>query len=287
VAVYKRTYKTYEGSLTPSWSRFLILPRSSYSRLMQSKFVVIFLMACFFFPIGCACFIYLTHNLSFLQSFNIPAGQFLQINANFFRFFCSFQSWMAVLMSVVVGPGLIAPDLANNALALYFSRPFGRIEYVLGKMALLLFLLSLITWIPGLILFGIQCSLAGRQWAGENFWMAGAIVLGLMVWDVFLSLIALALSAWVKWRIAAGGLILGVFFAGAGFGAALNAIVRTQYGAVLDLRQVISILFYKIFRDDTTVTALTTGEAWTVLAVASFICLWMLSRKVRAFEVVK
>jgi ABC-2 type transport system permease protein len=287
VAVYKRTYKAYEGALTPAWSRFLILPRSSYGRLLQSKFLVVFLMASFFFPLGCAIFIYLVHNLSFLASLNIPAGQFLQINANFFRFYCSFQSWMAVLMTVVVAPGLIAPDLANNALALYFSRPFRRVEYVAGKMGLLLFMLSLITWFPGLLLFGIQCSLAGRQWTRENLWMAGAIFLGLLVWDVFLALIGLALSAWVKWRIAAGGLILGVFFAGAGFGAAVNSIVRTQYGAVLDLRQVISILFFKMFRDDTTITALSGGAAWTVLGVAGAFCLWMLSRRVRAFEVIK
>jgi ABC-2 type transport system permease protein len=292
MAVYKRTYKAYDGALTPAWSRFLILPRAGYSRLMQSKFVVIFLMASLFFPLGCVAFIYLVHNLAFLQALNLsgpggPPTQFLQINANFFRFFCSFQSWMAVLMTVAVAPGLIAPDLANNALALYFSRPFRRIEYVAGKMGLLLFLVSLITWVPGLILFAIQCSLAGRQWARENLWMAGAIVLGLLVWDVFLALVGLALSAWVKWRIAAGGLILGVFFAGAGLGAAFNSIVRTQYGAVLDLRQVISILFYKIFGDDATATALTAGEAWTVLGVAGLFCLWMLSRKVRAFEVIK
>jgi ABC-2 type transport system permease protein len=286
MAVYKRTYKAYEGALTPGWSRFLILPRASYPRVMQSKFLVIYLMACFFFPIGCAGFIYLVHNLSFLEAFNIPAGQILQINANFFHFFCSFQSWMAVMLAAFVAPGLVAPDLVNNALALYFSRPFQRVEYVAGKMGLLLFLLSMITWIPGLILFLIQSSLAGREWTRDNLWMAGAIFLGLLVWDVFLALIGLALSAWVKWRIAAGGLILGVFFAGAGFGAAVNAIVRTQYGAIVNLRQVMNVLFTKMFRDDSA-TALTTGEAWTVLAVASALCLWMLSRKVRAFEVVK
>jgi ABC-2 type transport system permease protein len=287
VAVYKRTYKSYEGAMTPAWSRFLILPRASYGKLMQSKFLVIYLMACFFYPLGCIGFIYLAHNLSFLATFNVQVAQLVQINGTFFRVFCSFQSVMAVLMATMVGPGLVAPDLANNAMALFFSRPFRRVEYVAGKMSVLLMLLSLITWVPGLIVFGVQASLAGRDWTKDNLWMAGAIFLGLLVWDIFLSLIALALSAWVKWRIAAGGLILGVFFAGAGFGAAVNAIVRTQYGAVLDLRQVISILYFKMFRDYDTVTALTAGEAWTVLGVASFICLWMLSRKVRAFEVVK
>ena len=36
MAVYKRTYAAYEGSLTPGWSRFLILPRYSFARLWQS-----------------------------------------------------------------------------------------------------------------------------------------------------------------------------------------------------------------------------------------------------------
>ena len=156
---------------------------------------------------------------------------------------------MAVLLTAFVGPGLIAPDLANNALPLYFCRPFTRAEYVFGKMSLLLAMLSAITWVPGLLLFLIQSSLAGADWTREISWIATSIFAGLLIWDVVLCLIALALSAWIKWRIAAGGAILAVFFAGAGFGTAVNAIVRTEYGALLDLRHVISIMFAQMFRD--------------------------------------
>lgn len=117
-------------------------------------------------------------------------------------------------MTAFVGPSLIAPDMANNALRLYFCRPFSRTEYVLGKMSVLLLLLSSITWIPGLILFLIQGSLAGWAWTMDNLWIAGAIVVGGLVWSTILSLIALSLSAWVKWKIAAGALVLAVFFAG-------------------------------------------------------------------------
>ena len=49
-----------------------------------------------------------------------------------------------------------------------------------------------------------------------------------MLWVLLLSLIALAVSAFVKWRIAAGALLLGIFVAGAGFGTAINNIVRTD-----------------------------------------------------------
>jgi ABC-2 type transport system permease protein len=287
MAVYKRTYKTYEGALTPAWSRFLILPRSAYGRLMQSKFLVMYLVACFFFPLGCAAFIYASHNLSFLTAMNVPVGRLFQVNATFFQFFCGFQSGMAVLLTAFVGPGLVAPDLANNALPLYFCRPFTRAEYVFGKMSLLLALLSLITWVPGLLLFLIQSSLAGADWAGQNSWMATSIFAGLLIWDVVLCLIALAISAWIKWRIASGGAILAVFFAGAGFGTAVNAIVRTQYGSLFDLRKVIGLVFSQLFRETLATTAVPVSDAWTALAVTCVVCLWLLSKRVRAFEVVK
>ena len=111
---------------------------------------------------------------------------------------------------------------------LYLCRPFSRTEYIAGKMSVLVFLLSLVTWVPGLILFVIQASLAGWEWTKANLWIAGSIFIGLVVWILVLSLLALALSAWIKWKIAAGGLVLGVFFAGAGFGSALNSVMRTQ-----------------------------------------------------------
>ena len=61
-------------------------------------------------------------------------------------------AWRSFL-TAFVGPGLVSPDLANSALPLYFCRPFSRAEYVLGKCAVSVQLLSLITWVPGLILF--------------------------------------------------------------------------------------------------------------------------------------
>jgi ABC-2 type transport system permease protein len=286
MAVYRRTYKAYEGALTPAWSRFLVLPRTAYPYVMDSKFLVAFRMACWFYPVGCAAFIYLTHNLSFLTALNIPATQMLKVNANFFRYFCGFQGSLAVLLTAFIGPSLVAPDVANNAMPLYFYRPFSRAEYVFGKLSLLLGMLSLITWIPGLALFLIQSSLAGADWARENSWIATAIFVGLLVWDVTLCLIALALSAWIKWRVAAGGAILAVFFAGAGFGTAVNAIVRTNYGALLDLRQVIAIVFSQMFRDDSP-PAVPPGDAWLALGICAVLCLWLLAKRVRPFEVVK
>jgi ABC-2 type transport system permease protein len=288
VAVYKRTYAAYQGAFTPVWSRFLILPRYSFARLWQSKFLVMFFMACFFYPLGCVGYVYLANNLTILSSVGIPAplGQFLKVEPTLFLYFCWVQAAFTYLLTAFVGPSLVSPDLVNGAMPLYLCRPFSRAEYIAGKMSVLVFLLSLVTWVPGLILFAIQASLAGWEWTKANAWIAGSLLLGMIVWIIVLSLIALALSAWIKWKIAAGGLVLGVFFAGAGFGSALNSVMRTQYGTLLNLTQVMYIVWSKLFRQ-TPDTGISVQAAWICLGVVCAICLWMLLRRVRPFEVVK
>ncbi len=286
MAVYKRTYKGYAGGLTPQWSRFMILPRFSYARLFQSKFLLMFLALCAIYPVGAAGFIYVAHNTSFLKALNPHAGDFLEVNEKFFVYFCNFQSVMAYLLTAIVGPSLVSPDVTNNAMPLYLCRPFTRSEYVLGRMMVLLYLLAWITWIPGLILFGIQGDMAGWDWTREHLWIAWAVFAGLFVWSVILSLIALAISAWVRWKIAAGGLILGLFFAGAGFGAAINAVMRTKNGSLIDIAQMMETAWNQLFRYNSG-NDISAAQAWTVLALVSGISLWLLSKKVRAFEVVK
>ncbi len=286
MAVYKQTYKDYSGRRTTPWFRFFILSRYSYSRLFKSKFLVLFLSVCMFYPFLCAVFIYLSHNSPLLAALRLQSADLPSIDGKFFNVYCVVQGALAFLLTTFVGPSLVAPDLANGAMFLYLSRPFSRIQYVAGKMTVLLLLLSLITWIPGIMLYMIQSGCTGWDWARANAWLAGSIVLGLWVWIVVLSLISLALSAWVKWKIAAGALILGVFFAGAGFGAAINDVTDTKYGAFINLMEVVRTIWSDLFRSSSRVD-LSVNEAWTVLGVTCALCLWLLAKRIRAFEVVK
>ena len=181
----------------------------------------------------------------------------------------------------------MSPDLVNGALPLYLCRPFSRAQYVAGKLSVLQVMLSLITWEPGLLLYLIETSVSGWDWGWENLWMAWGIFLGLAAWIVVLSLIGLALSAWVKCKIAAGRLmVLGVFFAGAGFGSAIDSVLRTNYGALIDLTQVAHTIQADLLHFDSG-TEMSVWDAWLVLGVACVLCLALLARRVRAFEVVK
>jgi len=286
VAVYKQTYKDYEGPRTAGWSRFLILMRYSYARVFQSRFLVLFLALCTFYPIACAALIYLSHNSPALAMLKLQSNALPPIDGQFFYVFSVVQGVLALLLTAFIGPSLVSPDLANGGLALYLSRPFSRAEYVAGKMAVLLALLSAVTWVPGLLLYGIQASCTGWTWVRPNLWLAGSIVLGPLIWIVVLSLIALALSAWVKWRVAAGACVLGLHFVGAGFAQAINEILRTRKGSLINLGEVIHTVWGSLF-DASRGADLSVTQAWIVLGVTCALCLILLARRVRGFEVVK
>jgi len=285
MAVYRRNYKAYTGALTAAWSRCFVLFRYSRRNLFRSKFMTALFVVCFFYPLMCLIMIYLAHSASFLREMGLPT-EILSIDNKFFFHLISVQGVFAFLLTALTGPGLISPDLANGALPLFFCRPFSRAEYVLGKSAVLAILLSEITWVPGLILFVIQASLAGPSWAWTNLWIAGSILVSSLIWIAILSLLAMALSAWVKWRIVAGALLLAVMFFGAGFAQAINAVMRTDSGHFFDLAYLMGTVWNALFQVDSD-HAIPVAEAWIALLVYCAICLGLLMRKVRAYEVIK
>jgi hypothetical protein len=198
-----------------------------------------------------------------------------------------------MLLTAYIGPTLVAADLAHNALPLYLSRPLSRTEYVMGKATVMLTVLSGITWVPCLILFGMQAAMA-RGWFAENYWIAGSIVLGAAIWIVFLTMISLAISAWVKWRIVATGMTFAVFFLPAGFGEALNGVLRTYWGSLLNLVHVISLIWYDLFRTTLRVrrTSRIGGDlpiwsAWAMLILLCCFAVLLLNQRLRAREVVR
>ena len=285
MAVYRRNYKPYAGPLTPAWSRYLVLFRYSRRNLFRSKFLTGLFVVCFFYPLACFLMIYLAHNASFLQELGIPKGV-LSIDNKFFFIFIGVQGVFAFLVTAFTGPGLISPDLANGALPLHFCRPFTRAEYVLGKSSVLAILLSQITWVPGLVLFAVQASLAGASWTWTHLWIAGSLVLSSLIWIAILSLLAMALSAWVKWRIVAGALLLGVMFFGAGFAKAINAVLQTDMGHFFNIAYLMGTISQALFQVHNEPT-ISVAAAVGALLVYCGICLALLMRKVRAYEVVR
>src|SRR5687768_4394841 len=153
MAVYEHLYGAYDGEAQTSWSRFHVIPRYALRSVFKSKLFTTIFILCFIYPLIAAILVYLHHNSNALALLQINVQELLPIDASFFRTFLEVQGAFAFILTVLVAPPLISRDLANNALPLYLSRPLSRTEYVLGKMAVVVFLLSMVTWIPGVLIF--------------------------------------------------------------------------------------------------------------------------------------
>jgi ABC-2 type transport system permease protein len=303
MAVHKRVYRPLaRAELTPRWSRFLVLPRFAAQGWRGSRLLTAFLMFCLLPPLVAALVIYIFNSSLAQGLLGLTRGmdEFpFRIDGQFFGVLCNIQGSLAFLLIAWVGPGLVAPDLVNNALPLYLSRPFSRAEYVLGRVTTLLLLGSLITWVPDLLLFALQAGLAGGGWWHQNLHLAWGLVAGSLIWLLLLSLLALALSAWVRWRIVATGLFVGLFFISAGLGEAFNETLRTSWGKLLNLGYVITTVWKDLFDvvvtererrgqiGDPTRLDLPAGHCWLVLVALAGVCLLLLTRRLRAREVVR
>ena len=95
----------------------------------------------------------------------------------------------AVLLAVVIGlvaPTLISRDMRAKAWLVYFTRPVGRREYILGKATILLMLVLAITMLPALAL-----------------WLMGVLVspslsVALETWDLPLRIIVASLALAIR-----------------------------------------------------------------------------------------
>ncbi len=298
MAVYEHTYRRYAGPLTPEWSRFLIIPRHAYRDVFKSKLFTAFFVVCFIPLLIEAILIYLHHNVNALAIMKVDVRALLPIDASFFETFSAIQGGFAFLLTLLVGPPLVARDLRNNALPLYLCRPFTRAEYVFGKMSVLLILLSSITWVPELLLFLFQSYLEGFTWFRENIWLANAIVLSSIMWILLLTLLSQTISALVKWRMAASGALLALYLIPSVFAEVINQMFATRWGHIISIdslrRSVTAGLFGTFeqssrqltFSGDRIMNEPPLWCSWLVLFLICTLCLAILSRRVKAYEVV-
>jgi ABC-2 type transport system permease protein len=309
MAVYEHLYGAYEGESHSAWSRFLVIPRYALREVFKSKLFTTIFILCFIYPLVAAILVYLHHNVNALALLQINVRELLPIDNTFFRTYLEVQGAFAFILTVLVAPPLISRDLSNNALPLYLCRPLSRTEYVLGKMAVVVVLLSLVTWIPGLLIFFFQASLSSFAWLTANLWMVWAIFFGFMVWIILLSLIALAVSALVKWRVVASGAMLGLFFVPSAFGEIVNQLFLTRSGQLISLWATMNSIWRGLFglfeRQTGTIRGRVNNPiydgqladiillepplwaSWLVIGLVCAVCVWLLARKVRAYEVIK
>ena len=285
MAVYKRGYHRYQGPINGRWTRFRVLPRFAWQRLFQQRLVVLLTVVSLIWPLLCALFIYLSNHADLLKGFSKQFQSFAEVNGNFFLVFMNVQAVFAIFLAALTGPGLIAPDLANNALPLYFSRPLLRAEYACARLVTLFALLSMITWVPGLVLFGMQVGMADISWLKANLRIGAAVFGGFVLWILLVSLVALASSAYARLKVVAGGIVLGFFFILSGASVMINSVFRSTWGYALNPTWASRRLWYEML-------SINPPEGPGVLACITtlmgimLLLVFVLERKLRPVEVI-
>lgn len=303
MAVYKRTYKNYAGRLTEQFWRFTVLPRYSLRTAFESRILTAFYTVCFIPHVLAFALIYARNNetLMALAALNAPGlASLLNIDGQFFYYLFAVETFLSFFVVTFIGPGLISPDVVNNAIPLYLSRPFSRKEYVLGKIAVLFTLTSLITWVPGLLLVGIQANFRGLSWLWDNVRLPIGIVIGSVFWILTISLIALAVSAWTRSKPIATAVLFGVYFIATGFGQVANGILRLnpRWGDLMSLPVAMRIVWNWLLLNESVfvvpqgprrvyIEGLPSWSGLVAMLIFCAICLFLLTKKIRAVEVVR
>ncbi len=286
MAVYERTWKPYSGDLTPVRSRLLVVTKYAIADAFASRLFTAFYAVCFLPSLVGLFFIYLSHNVTLLEKLGMPQDLMNVLTSQFFMVLFGWQAVPAFLVALIVSPSLVAADLANGALPLYLGRPIDRPDYVLGKAAVLAILLSPMTWVMGLTIFGLQAYLEGGSWWIENYRIGAAYLVGHVAWIVVIAMLTLAISAWVRFKPAARGALFGIIFILAGFGTAVNGVTGTSWGDLFHLVRAINSVVLSLFGAPTP-SGLPVIFNWLTLGVVTLLSLWLLNRKLRAHEVVR
>lgn len=290
MSVYKHNYSAYAGEVTPLWTRVLVLARYGLAEIWSSKITVglftLSLMPFIVFLFG----IYLANNPIARALIMKANAQGFAIDAGFFLKILEIQSWAALVLTSWIAPRLITFDLADNALPILLSHPISRFGYVLGKFIALFSTLSLVTWIPSLMLFVYQSYSSPKSWVLENLPIGAGLLVGAAIWIVFLSILGLALSSWVRWRVVATGIIFAAVFVPAGVGGIVSAILRTKWGLLLNLPVMMTELWQRLLGAPDPMRPgqyLPTASIAAMLLLVCFICVGMLNTRIRAREVVR
>jgi ABC-type transport system involved in multi-copper enzyme maturation permease subunit len=275
--------------MTPLWARVGVVVRYAFGEAWSSRVTATLFTLSMAPVIVYLVGIYLANN-QLARALIIHGNPALTVDAAYFLKVLETQSWLALVMTAWIAPRMVSFDLADNALPILLSHPISRFGYVLGKFITLFSCLSLVTWIPCLILFAFQGYSSAQPWILANLRIAGGLLVGSLLWIALLSMLGLALSSWVKWRVVATGIIFAVVFVPAGIGGIITGILRTKWGFLLNAPMMMTQLWQRILGAPPTMRAdfyLPSAAILTVLVLICAACVVMLHARIRAREVVR
>ena len=277
--IHDQTYRHYEGTrqaIGRGWQ--VIMKAGIRGMLSRRAFVGLLILA--WAP-------FIVRSVQIYAVTNYPQfSGVLPIDPKMFRNFIEQQGVFVFFITIFAGAGLVANDRRANALQIYLSKPLMRIEYIGGKLGVLVFYLVCVTLVPALLLILMQILFSGSfEFIRHNLFLIPAVTLASLL-RVFVSAFTiLALSALSKSSRYVAIMYAGaIFFTEAVFGVLriVEGSTRVAWLSITaNLEQVTDAIFRNPPRYETPVIV-----SLLVLLGLVAVSISVLERRVRGVEVV-
>lgn len=277
--VHDQSYRRYQGQRQPLGRAWAVIAGTGIRGLLSRR-VFIGLLALSWMP-------FLVRTVQIYAVTMYPqARQVLPVDARLFMSFVEGQGIFAFFITIYVGAGLIATDRRANALQVYLSKPLLRMEYVGGKLAIILVYLLATTLLPGVLLVVMQVVFSGSlAFLRENPSVVPAVILSSTMRVVVYTVTILAMSSLSKSTRYVAILYTGIiFFTNAMYVVLLFVTGSTRVAWVAVTRNfelIDDVIFRQPPRYDTPVMI-----SILVLAGLVAVSLSVLERRVRGVEIV-
>lgn len=276
--IYDQSYRPYRGRFDPHTMRWWTIAKAGLRHYLTRRLFLIFMFVASIPAIVRGVLIWLSHQ---------PAMEgFTLIDAVFFRQFLTWQGPFLMLICIWPGAILIARDLRTNAIQMYLSKPLTRVDYVLGKFAIIAGIGALLMPVPAFLLFLMEIGLSDNlAFLAGNFWVPLSILGYSAVVITGAGLLALAVSSITHSGRYAGLLFFAIVFFSQMGGAVLRLITGNRLFIVFSIPELVHQTGSLFFGgpNEEGFFAVPSLITYVVLCAAS---IGILRRRVRAVEIV-
>jgi len=274
--IHDQGYRRYGGTRARGRA-WLVMLRNGVVGMMGNRRWIVLMIA--------SWIQFIVRAIQFYIAANFAQAAIVAPSAATFRDFFDRQDLFVFLVTITLGAAAIAEDRRTNALQIYLSKPLTRLEYLVGKLSVLMVFLLFITWVPAILLLIVQVLFAGNfTFLKANFYLFPAITLYSLIEVVMVSMCMLALSSLSSSGRFAGILYTALIF----FSDALYGVLRAVTGSTSvswvafgnNLAQVGDVIFRVPLRYETP-WILSLAIVFGLIGIAA----WILERRVRAVEI--
>ncbi|HVT48642.1 MAG TPA: ABC transporter permease subunit [Vicinamibacterales bacterium] len=277
--VHDQSYRHYDGARQPLGRAWLVILGQGLRALLRRRALVALVV------LAWVPFLVRTVQIYVVAAY--PQAQaVLSVTPRTFQRFVELQSVFAFFVTVYAGSGLIANDRRANALQVYLSKPLLRVEYIIGKLAILLVILLATTLAPALLLVVVQALVSGSvDFLQQHTFIVPAVTLASLLRVLVAALTMLALSSMSKSARYVAVMYTGVIFFTQAMYAVLTAITGSTRVAWISITANLDVVSDAVFRQP---PRYETPVLVSVLVLAGLVVLSIsvLDRQVRGVEVV-